>query len=97
MLTIRKEQYDALERAAVAKFHRRLFGYLLQEFPEYTADQAQTLFSDCIAWANRSRIATEYGLTSFAFVSFHLAENIANDANYRELHQRCLNATGDAE
>ncbi|WP_089728016.1 hypothetical protein [Candidatus Thiosymbion oneisti] len=97
MLVIENEQYKLLQEAAVQKFHRSLFAYLSEEFPEYSISERKELFARCLEYAAKEGISTEYGLTSLTVVSFMLGACIANDSDYLELQARCIAATGDPE
>lgn len=97
MLIIRSDQYQILQETAVQRFHRSLFTYLSESFPEYDISERRKLFASCLEYAASEGISTEYGLTSLTTVSFMLGECIANDPDYRELHAKCVAETGDPE
>lgn len=97
MLTVGREQREQLESAETKRFHRSLFAYLRESFPEYSDSQAQGLFSECLAYARGEGISTEYGLTSLTTISFLSGSCIEADGDYRALHEKCLAETGDPE
>lgn len=76
MLTIRREQVDALDRVARERFLHRLAAYLRQRLPEETVaydDKALLAYVEASERrAARRRIETEYGIAQWACVALIL-------------------------
>jgi len=97
MLTIRAAQMKALQKDAIRRHRVSLFAYLTEAFPEYSVPTRSALFSDCMAYAAKEGIETEYGLTSLTTISFIAGKCIGDDPDFCKIQGRCVAATGDPE
>lgn len=96
-LIVRKAQYQELDKAAIRYFHRQLFLYLADSFPEYDANERKELFKQCLAYADRAKIRSEYGLTSLTVVSFMQGQCIGEDPDFITMQLKSVAIYSDPE
>lgn len=96
-MKVSEQQFLAQETTASEVFRRRLYDEASEAYPEYSESKKYEIFIDCMAFADRSSITTEHGLTSLVFVSFAYGSCIASDSAFSQAQALALATTGNPE